>query len=124
MIDNGAKKKKTYDFQIKANSPEAENGSNLKFEATLKGAGGARLGKAPVDQITEIMNDMGERGFKNNYNDYPGTISEFQDSPRKGRDYFTKVIKELITKGMKTDETDIKKIIENIIIKFLLMKKL
>lgn len=114
VIDNGAKKKKTYDFQIKANSPETENGSNLKFEATLKGSGGARLGKAPVDQITEIMNDMGERGFKNNYNDYPGTISEFQDSHRKGRDYFTKVIRELISKGMKTDETDIKKIIMNI----------
>jgi len=114
VIDNGAKKKKTYDFQIKANSPEQENGSNLKFEATLKGAGGARLGKAPVDQIVEIMNDLGERGFKNDYNEYPGTLDEFQTSTKKGKKYFEKVIKKLIQAGMKTDENNVNKIIENI----------
>tara|TARA_Y100000992_G_C21245801_1_gene483230 strand:+ start:54 stop:1535 length:1482 start_codon:yes stop_codon:yes gene_type:complete len=114
LIDNGAKKKKIYDFQIKANSPEQQDGSNLKFEATLKGAGGARLGKAPVDQIVEIMNDLGERGFKNNYNEYPGTLDDFQSSTKKGKKYFTNVIKKLIQAGMKTDINDINKIIENI----------
>lgn len=114
VIESGGKKKKVYDFQIKANSPESENGSNLKFEATLKGAGGARLGKAPVDQIVEIMNDLGERGFENNYKKYPGTIEEFQDSTSKGKKYFKKVIQELIQAGMKTDINDINKIIENI----------
>jgi len=114
VIESRGKKKKTYDFQIKANSPEAENGSNLKFEATLKGAGGARLGKAPVDQIIEIMNDLGERGFENNYSKYPATLSEFQDSTAKGKKYFKKVINELIQAGMKTDVKDVDKIIENI----------
>ena len=36
VIDNGAKKKKIYDFQIKANSPEQQDGSNLKFESHTK----------------------------------------------------------------------------------------
>ena len=114
VIEGRGKKKKTYDFQIKANSPEAEDGSNLKFEATLKGAGGARLGKAPVDQIVEIMNDLGERGFENNYKKYPATLAEFQDSTSKGKTYFKKVIQELIQAGMKTDINDVSKIIENI----------
>ena len=79
------KKKKIYDFQIKANSPEQQDGSNLKFEVTLKGAGGSRLESVPVDKIVEIMNDLGESGFKNNYNEYPGTLDEFQSSTKKGK---------------------------------------
>ena len=34
---------KTFTFQIKANSSDAKNGSNLKFEPTMKGASSARL---------------------------------------------------------------------------------
>ena len=114
VIESGGKKNKIYDFQIKANSSEASNGSNLKFEATLKGAGGARLGKAPVDQIVEIMEDLGGKGFENDYKKYPGTIEEFQDKKSKGKDHFKKVISELIVGGMITVFRDIDKIIENI----------
>lgn len=114
VIESGGKPNKTYDFQIKANSSEALGGSNLKFEATLKGAGGARLGKAPVDQIVELMKDMGQTGFVNNYKKYPGTIEEFQDNTSKGKKYFNDVIKNLIQEGMVTDIKDIGDIIGNI----------
>jgi hypothetical protein len=114
VIESGGKPNKTYDFQIKANSSEASGGSNLKFEATLKGAGGARLGKAPVDQIVELMKDMGQTGFVNNYKKYPGTIEEFQDVESKGKEYFINVIRELLGKGMVTDIKNLKEIIENI----------
>ena len=37
--------KKTFTFQIKANSSDSTKGSNLKFEPTMKGTSSARLGK-------------------------------------------------------------------------------
>ena len=120
VIPNGAKakKKRVYDFQIKANSSESETGSNLKFEATQKGAGGARLGKAPVDKIVEILHDLGSKNFVNDYKKYPPTVEDFEKDSKKGEKYFRKVIKELLVgeggKKMKSDMTNLNDIITNI----------
>ena len=122
VIPNNGKKKKIYDFQIKANASESTTGSNLKFEATLKGAGGARLGKAPVDKIVEILHDLGSRDFVNDYNKYPATSSDFETDTQKGERYFRKVIKDLLLgkngKKMKSDMNNVDEIIVNIIKSF------
>ena len=120
VIKTGGRKRKTYDFQIKANSPELENGSNLKFEATQKGAGGARMGKAPVDKIIELLHYFGEKDFVNDYGKYPANRDEFQKHPKKGKTYFKKVIRDLLSgsKKMKSDMTNVNKIIDNIDISF------
>ena len=112
---------KEFSFQIKANSPEKSGGGNLKFEGTMKGAGSARLGKAPVAQLEKILHKMssyqsGEKGFKNNYKDsmYPATADAFNTHSSKWR---TK-IEYLINKGMNTDTKDIDKIITNIALSY------
>ena len=110
VIKSNGRKKKTYDFQIKANSPETEGGSNLKFEATQKGAGGARLGKAPVDKIVELLHDMGQKDFVNDHNKYPKTLDEFIDKENEWK----RKIEILISAGMKTDTKDINTIMNNI----------
>ena len=50
--------KKTFTFQIKANSSDSTKGSNLKFEPTMKGTSSARLGKAPVDDVCDILKQI------------------------------------------------------------------
>ncbi len=118
VIKTNGKKKKTYDFQIKANSSESDYGSNLKFEATLKGAGGARLGKAPVDKIVELLHGMGQKSFENDYNKYPPTAEDFVNDNNKGEKYFKQVITKLLQgqngKKMKSDMSNVNDIIENI----------
>ena len=68
---------KTFVFQIKANSSDAIDGSNLKFEPTAKGSGTARLGKAPVDKVTKILKDEFSKTFVNDYTRYPKNETEF-----------------------------------------------
>ena len=63
---------KTFVFQIKANDSGSTSGSNLKFEPTAKGSGTARLGKAPVDEVVELLKDAKSTAvFVNKYQDYP-----------------------------------------------------
>ena len=78
-----------------------------------------KYNKAIVERIKEAVGkdrseDFSQENSRDTKEITDKDFSEFQDSTRKGRDYFKKVIRELINKGMKTDETDIKKIIINI----------
>tara|TARA_B100000287_G_C20610942_1_gene772018 strand:+ start:53 stop:1552 length:1500 start_codon:yes stop_codon:yes gene_type:complete len=115
---NAPKENKDFSFQIKANSPEKTGGGNLKFEATMKGAGSARLGKAPVNQLQMILHRMksykaGETGFKNNYKDkmYPATADEFNADLPVWKKKITYLIE---NKKITTDTKDIDKIMVNI----------
>ena len=109
--------KKTFTFQIKANSSDSKKGSNLKFEPTMKGASSARLGKAPVDDVCEILKSIKSNAeFVNDYSKYPGTALDFKTHP-KGESYFrNKVLPTLVKGGSKitTDVSDIDTIISNI----------
>ena len=109
---------KTFVFQIKANSSDATNGSNLKFEPTMRGAGTARLGKAPVDEVVEILKDIKSSAeFVNRYQDYPKNKTEFENHPKKGENYFKDTVLPALTSGQKkitTDISDIDTIIGNI----------
>tara|TARA_B100000427_G_scaffold233263_1_gene196336 strand:- start:629 stop:2161 length:1533 start_codon:yes stop_codon:yes gene_type:complete len=108
---------RTYRFQIKANSSEQVN-QNLKFEATEIGAGAARLGKAPVDVIVQkSLHKLksykgGDKGFENNKNNrmFPNTSQKYIDN----QDNWETKIKHLLSLGLKTDESNITKISENI----------
>ena len=108
--------KKTFSFQIKANSSNSKTGSNLKFEPTMKGVSSARLGKAPVDDVCKILKEIkSEAVYINDYNNYPPTALEFKTHP-KGEQYFRTVLSKL-TKGkdkITTDISDIDTIISKI----------
>ena len=116
------KPKKTFTFQIKANDSGAKDGGNLKFEPTAKGAGLARLGKAPVDEVTDILKDInGGSKFENKYSLYPNEqqFNESEGKPRhpKGEKYFRDEVLPALTKGQKKitcDIVDIDQIIKNI----------
>lgn len=108
---------KTFSFQIKANSSDATGGSNLKFEPTMKGAAAARLGKAPVEQVATILKEVNSQAqFKNDHKLYPNTTKTFEKHPKKGEEYFRKVLQALTTGQSKitTDITNVDDIINNI----------
>ena len=108
---------KTFSFQIKANSSDASGGSNLKFEPTMKGAAAARLGKAPVEQVATILKEVNSQAeFKNDHKLYPKTLKEFEKHPKKGEEYYKKVLQALTSGQSKitTDITNVDDIINNI----------
>ena len=70
MVDGG----KTYNFQIKANS--STSFSNLKYEPTASGAGAARLGKATIELVDDLLESYGLVFDKTN-SKYPKTADEF-----------------------------------------------
>jgi len=76
-----------YSFQIKANSSESTNGSNLKFELTIQGKGAARGGKVPVELVVSLVNKIRRGSFVNDYNDYPRNSKDFTDNLTKGKEY-------------------------------------
>ena len=62
-----------FNFQIKQNSTSSSlKYDNLKFEPTAKGAGAARIGKAPVHMVMALLKSHGI-DFKNDHNnkEYP-----------------------------------------------------
>jgi hypothetical protein len=65
---------KTYNFQIKANS--STSFSNLKYEPTASGAGAARLGKATIELVDDLLKSYGLNFDKTN-SKYPKTADEF-----------------------------------------------
>ena len=69
-----------YNFQIKGNTSSTY--ANLKWEPTMKGSAAARLGKAPVAMVMELLDSFKVK-FENNHNKYPKTISEFSDEQDK-----------------------------------------
>lgn len=95
-----------YRFQIKANSSEAPNGSNLKFEATIKGKSKARAGKVPVDILAKIIQKISLKGnqrFVNDYTKYPRTSKEFADALPEYKDMFNKMSAKGIQFGVDVD---------------------
>lgn len=67
-------KKQFYDFQIKPNTTSEL--ANLKFEPTLKAAASARLGKVPLDKLSELLKSY-KVDFINSYKKYPTNLKEF-----------------------------------------------
>tara|TARA_Y100000996_G_C22521475_1_gene642655 strand:+ start:140 stop:1516 length:1377 start_codon:yes stop_codon:yes gene_type:complete len=71
---------KSISFQIRPNS---KGFNNLKFESTQKGAGAARLGKAPLQMVRTILASYGimqnSLGFENKWQMYPANGQEFED---------------------------------------------
>ena len=110
---------KTFVFQIKANSSDSTTGSNLKFEPTAKGAGTARLGKAPVDEVVALLKDMDSQAvFKNKYQDYPGTETAFTTTnKKKGESYYKDTVLPALLKGrdkITSDMYNVDEVIGNI----------
>ena len=73
-----------YKFQVKANTSTKRD--NLKYEATQKGFGAARLGKATAEYVEGLITAYKGNHFKNDWKDfeksnkeYPYTINEFKD---------------------------------------------
>ncbi len=69
---------KSISFQVRPNS---KGFNNLKFESTQKGAGAARLGKAPLPMVKKMLESYGisERDFENKWQMYPGNGQEFDE---------------------------------------------
>ena len=119
IVVDAVKEGKTFTFQIKANDSGASGGSNLKFEPTAKGAGLARLGKAPVDEVSEILKDIKSSAkFVNRYQDYPKDEVAFtKTNKKKGEEYFRNEVLPALTRGqtkITSDISDIDTIIGNI----------
>jgi hypothetical protein len=68
-------KKVTYKFQIRGVS--SSKFSNLKWEPTSTAASAARLGKAPVNLVMDILKDF-KVVYHNNHNLYPKSAAEFK----------------------------------------------
>jgi len=82
-------------FQIKANSSSDKSGSGLKYEGTERPRIGARLGKATVGLVVDLM-DTYNLDFDTNKNSYPFSPDEFVS---KKQDYVKK-LKFLDSKGV------------------------
>lgn len=92
-IDNGPTQ---YKFQVKANSSSDRSGSGLKYEGQEEGATAARLGKATVDLLMDLMDEAGIP-FDKNKTSYPMSVDELI----KKEDEYRKKLNALASKGVK-----------------------
>lgn len=97
-----------YSFQIKANSSESTTGSNLKFEATIKGKSKARAGKVPVDILSKLikkiqLTDSSVERFVNDYTQYPRNASDFASKLEKYKMMYKKMSAQGISFGVDLD---------------------
>lgn len=83
-IDNGPTQ---YKFQVKANSSSDRSGSGLKYEGQQEGATAARLGKATVDLLMDLMKEY-KIPFDKDKSRYPMTVDELV---KKESDYKSKL---------------------------------
>jgi len=67
----------TYKFQVKANSSSDRKGSGLKYEGTQEGRGAARLGKATVSLVLDLMKTY-NLTFSSDKNDYPFSVADLE----------------------------------------------
>lgn len=74
-------------FQIRQNGTGVQN---LKFEATMKGASAARLGKVPLDMLSVLMKSFNTE-LSNSHKTYPKTVEEYVKVKKKYSTMFTKV---------------------------------
>ena len=85
-------KKVEYKVQIKAN--DSTKFSNLKWEPTIKAKGAARLGKATVELVLDLMKVYGiMKSYEPNNKAFPRNKTEF----RKVEDDYREIIDELIS---------------------------
>jgi len=114
-VETGAPDNKTFTFQIKALDSGSSGGQNLKFEPTMKGAGSARLGKAPVDEVVGILKGMpGGATFVNKYQDYPKDLVAFQKKSNKfNKTYYEGILRTLLPK-ITADMSNVDDVIKSI----------
>lgn len=84
-----------YSFQVKANTSNDRSGSGLKYEGSDRVYTGARLGKAKVDDVINLMRDPYNLTMDSNKNSYPFTPSDFN----KERDSYKRKIEILQRSG-------------------------
>lgn len=111
IIDKGFKTQDTtilvegdsaeFKFQIKGN--DSTKLSNLKWEPTQKGAAAARVGKAPVDMVAQLLKDQKIK-FSNDNSDYPKTAAEFTDKQDEYVKIFNKVKTRVDTGGVRSEQ--------------------
>lgn len=98
-------------IQIKSNSGAASGESNLKFESLISGSGG-RGGKAPVDLVSELLDEnFNNVKFENDYSKYPFSSDDYE----KQKDYYERMfdyVKSKVTSDIQTKEKFSEKIKE------------
>jgi len=82
--------KSTYTFQVKANSSSDRSGSGLKYEGTQKGASAARLGKATVELVIDLMKSY-KLSFDKDKTKYPITPEQLEKEQTK----YQKLLKDI-----------------------------
>ena len=87
-------------FQVKANSSSDKSGSGLKYEGTERPRTGARLGKATVSLVVDLMGNYG-LDFDTSKNSYPFSSEDFA---KKKNDYVNK-LKFIADKGVSLYKT-------------------
>jgi|SaaInlV_120m_DNA_3_1039746.scaffolds.fasta_scaffold02896_3 hypothetical protein len=95
---------KTYNFQIKANTSTKMSG--LKYEPTASGAGAARLGKATVELVVDLLKDNGFT-FKKSADDYPKTADEFLKKESVYKKMFADLLKAQVNFGTASTTDDV-----------------
>ena len=101
-----------YNFQIKANNSTSM--SNLKYEPTSSGATAARLGKATVELVEQLLKDY-KLKFKKDNGAYPQNAKEFLDN--KGGDW-KELIEILHRNKVDIDVDDVQTAYDNLLFVF------
>lgn len=81
----------TYKIQIKAN--DSTKFSNLKWEPTIKSKSGARLGKATVDLVVDLMKTYGMK-YEQSNKYYPTDKTGFSKVEKEYRDIIDELMKD------------------------------
>lgn len=90
-----------FKFQIKGN--DSTKLSNLKWEPTQKGAAAARVGKAPVDMVIQLLKDK-RITFSNDSSKYPTTAAEFTDKQDEYIKIFNDIKSRVDTGGVRSEQ--------------------
>ena len=93
---------KSISFQIRPNS---KGFNNLKFESSQKGAGAARLGKAPLNMVKKMLESYGilESDFENKWQMYPGNGAEFEEEQDDYKMMFDAIHGDVVSNIQKDD---------------------
>jgi len=100
VIDGDAQ----YKFQVKANTSTKRD--NLKYEATQKGFGAARLGKATAEYVEGLITAYRSRHFNAKYKDFEKSNSEYPytgDEFAEWKDKITEMATFLDNQGVDLD---------------------
>ncbi len=103
VIDGDAQ----YKFQVKANTSTKRD--NLKYEATQKGFGAARLGKATVEYVEGLIKAYRGNHFESKYKDFESSNGEYPYTGNEFKEWEDKIIemaKFLHKQGVDLDGVD------------------